>query len=1132
MNKKSSIAFGWAAALIAGCLVCFTCIWTGCAPAVISQNGENGKGTEENLPDPENNLGSSVVGTVEDGTVRFTFSWANKSRSKEAARSVTGANPNDITGKGRGIRNVYQLIAIDETEPDKIWDFSEVRRTDTSQNFLTVSVGIVSGHTYRFLILAGHLERTPGQTGSAITYTTAPPTLLAAGYTEAVMRKGFNKINMTMYTLVVNTMIEGPGGPLEPVIGIPLNLSENSNYTIKYHIGSLSNGSEDGLLPLRQAEQRPSSPVLLAASDGWYVPAGQTEANGTALADTNKGNGANPVTTGDVALPFATGAAGSQGRLYFRLAYAPFGKTDKTAAWADYARFSVWRQSGIAAPGSIADFDLPAWTIRNGFNDEAQDSATNFANYGTHPSANSNGAIPVLAAGSTPPVLPPVSYAITNNAAQASQSTNHGYVSVQVGSASAQTGASVTAYAGDAITLAISPAANYSLGSLTITAASGSNPPVSGSGNTRTFTMPAGNVTVDATFTQNAPPPPVSYTITNNAAQASQSTNHGYVSVQVGSASAQTGASVTAYAGDTITLAISPTANYSLGSLTITAASGSNPPVSGSGNTRTFTMPAGNVTVDATFTQNAPPPPVSYAIMNNAAQASQSTNHGSVSVQVGSASAQTGASVTAYAGDTITLSISAAANYSLGTLTVTAASGNNPTVSGSGNTRTFAMPAGNVTVSATFTQNAPPPPVSYTITNNARPGALTGGSVSVQVGSASAQTGASVTAYAGDAVTLAISPAANYSLGSLTITAASGSNPPVSGSGNTRTFTMPAGNVTVDATFTQNVPPPVSPKRVSWYVSDAPNSDTPSATAEWSGDKVTDALTSIRNSSSKFSGGKKAVIVISGTVTSATEGVSGVSMFTIKGDYPPLVFRGDSATKGIIDGGNARRIFLIQPRINDSIPNDVTLAEGLTLQNGRAVSNSPSDTVGGAVNVLGGIFRMTGGVIKDSVATSGGAIAAPTWGAGNVKNNEVYLSGGEITGNRNARISGSSTTTDGAALYLQGSISEPGVYRISGSTVIRDNGTIADTEQGGAIKLDGSALNMSGGTIRDNAAATGGGVYMGPKSVFNMSSGTITGNSAANPGGGIRVSRGQYTGSTYTNTGGTVIGNTPDNVNP
>jgi hypothetical protein len=256
-------------------------------------------------------------------------------------------------------------------------------------------------------------------------------------------------------------------------------------------------------------------------------------------------------------------------------------------------------------------------------------------------------------------------------------------------------------------------------------------------------------------------------------------------------------------------------------------------------------------------------------------------------------------------------------------------------------------------------------------------------------------------------------------------------------------------------------------------------------------------------------------------------------MFTIKGDYPPLVFRGDATNKGIIDGGNARRIFFIQPTANQGyIPNDVTLADDLTLQNGRAVSNSPSDTVGGAVNVLGGIFRMTGGVIKDCVATSGGAIAAPTWGMGNVTNNEVYLSGGEITGNRSARISGSTTTTDGAALYLQGSVSNPGVYRISGSAVIHDNGTIADTEQGGAIKLDGSALTMSGGTIRDNAAANGGGVYMGPLSVFTMSAGTITGNSATNPGGGIRVARGTYTGATYTNTGGTVTGNTPDNVNP
>lgn len=70
---------------------------------------------------------------------------------------------------------------------------------------------------------------------------------------------------------------------------------------------------------------------------------------------------------------------------------------------------------------------------------------------------------------------------------------------------------------------------------------------------------------------------------------------------------------------------------------------------------------------------------------------------------------------------------------------------------------------------------------SYTISK----GSMSGGSVSV----------ASSAIY-GSTVTITISPSGNYSLDSISVTGAS-----LSGSGNTRTFTMPAQNVTVNATF-------------------------------------------------------------------------------------------------------------------------------------------------------------------------------------------------------------------------------------------------------------------------------------------------------------------------------------------
>lgn len=57
----------------------------------------------------------------------------------------------------------------------------------------------------------------------------------------------------------------------------------------------------------------------------------------------------------------------------------------------------------------------------------------------------------------------------------------------------------------------------------------------------------------------------------------------------------------TAAAGETVRLTITPDRGYEISSVTATAKSGSRVTVSGTGSTRTFTMPASNVTVTATY---------------------------------------------------------------------------------------------------------------------------------------------------------------------------------------------------------------------------------------------------------------------------------------------------------------------------------------------------------------------------------------------------------------------------------------------------------------------------------------------------------------------------------------------------
>lgn len=77
------------------------------------------------------------------------------------------------------------------------------------------------------------------------------------------------------------------------------------------------------------------------------------------------------------------------------------------------------------------------------------------------------------------------------------------------------------AMANATVTLAISPATGYKLSGISVAKASGGTVALNGSGDTRTFTMPAENVTVSATFTA------LNYTITFNANNERQPPRHG-----------------------------------------------------------------------------------------------------------------------------------------------------------------------------------------------------------------------------------------------------------------------------------------------------------------------------------------------------------------------------------------------------------------------------------------------------------------------------------------------------------------------------------------------------------------------------------------------------------------------------
>ena len=204
----------------------------------------------------------------------------------------------------------------------------------------------------------------------------------------------------------------------------------------------------------------------------------------------------------------------------------------------------------------------------------------------------------------------------------------------------------------DIVTLNVSPAENYALDTITVTDASGN--PVTVENNQ--FTMPASAVNVSATF-KYAP----KYNITVNTSE------NGSVSADM----------QTATEGTTVTLTVIPDEGYELDTLTVM-----NGETEVTVTDNTFVMPAGEVTVSATFKKI----PRTITIDNS------TITNGSVEADKS----------TAAEGDTVTLTWTAAEGYMMDKITVTDSNGDEVTVDQGLTSCVFTMPASNVTVTATF----------------------------------------------------------------------------------------------------------------------------------------------------------------------------------------------------------------------------------------------------------------------------------------------------------------------------------------------------------------------------------------------------------------------------------------------
>ena len=284
---------------------------------------------------------------------------------------------------------------------------------------------------------------------------------------------------------------------------------------------------------------------------------------------------------------------------------------------------------------------------------------------------------------------------------------------------------------GQPVTFTANPNPGYKLvGNVKVTNDStGKDVPIK---NGNTFTMPASDVTLSATFEAET------YSITYN------NSTGGSVS---GPANART--------DENVSLNVNPQEEYKLKTLVVTDDKGNNVPV----NNNQFTMPAGNVNVNAEFEKDQVE--TTYTVWVNNTKISASPNKNVA------------------AGTPVTITVNPGPNEELDTLTYS--DGTN-TVNIDKTTKTFNMPASNVTVNATFKTKYYS--ITTSVTNNE------GGTVTVE--------GNKTQASAGEQVIVSVIPNQGYELGQVTF---NGTNIGPQLINNKYTFKMPTQDVNVVATF-------------------------------------------------------------------------------------------------------------------------------------------------------------------------------------------------------------------------------------------------------------------------------------------------------------------------------------------
>jgi hypothetical protein len=307
-----------------------------------------------------------------------------------SARSIVGPDVTKIKGN---LCNVIQIIVVNEA--GDITTFDEVRKSNDSELAAELTIDFIPfGATYYFLLLMGHWERDYAAEPADGTYVykeDSPPTLLAAGLKEERI-VGDGEITVMMWPIVVDTQftttdetVASKSRKKEPVVqdGKPETVELHAaNWTVTWTI--IRGNTNSGLTDLIQAQRIPPFPET---GDTLLLRSKKTFLRGAGLSDkeqTYEAKTGNVITLGLGSYGAGEARKGKTGSVTFNLEYVPFNirGTEKGNPWRQFNKKSAFDLSGA---------NEPVWVIRNGVNDLASDSKTNFKTLGDGTS-NGNGA--------------------------------------------------------------------------------------------------------------------------------------------------------------------------------------------------------------------------------------------------------------------------------------------------------------------------------------------------------------------------------------------------------------------------------------------------------------------------------------------------------------------------------------------------------------------------------------------------------------------------------------------------------------------------------------------------------------------------------------------------------------------